>query len=236
MTIGQIFDRSTEILKKRYLSLWWIFLAQGLLSVIERTSCEGIFLTIALFILNLVSQLFIFLVTFYAAEGLWNRNSSSLREVLTKVRNAPLLNLVEMFVRVLFWTVAGLVLLVVPGIIYATNRVLSPYFLLFEGLSVDDSLRKSKFFFTREPWYSLRGALMRFSWIALLTVTLGVLVEIIFNLSIPVFDLTKSTGGLEQIPAFFLVIMGAIILYTVKLYIALVYFGFYTDLKNRYDQ
>ncbi len=236
MTLGHIFDHSLSLLLKNLRSLWWIFALQALLTILDHCSSNGFFASLLILGAELGLRIVIFLVLLYTSEALWEGRVLTISACFNRIAATRFFVLFELIVRILFWTLLGLVLFIVPGLVYATNRIMAPYILLIENLSVQDSLRKSKFLFTREPWYSLRGAMVRVSWIAFLTLALGFFAGLFFEMAFPLLSIAQNTGGFEQIPAALFLVAGALVFYGTNLYFALVYFGFYLDLRMRYDR
>lgn len=153
----------------------------------------------------------------------------------------PLETTTQIFGRIfLAATIAGLlsmlyaILLIIPGVVYYTNRVLAPYAIAIEGLGVRDALRRSKSLTTnyrRKAWYSYGAPLWRAMGIGLVVVMVILAPVIVLEAALSFLAAgQEELQGLalfaENCLAYFVVLLGQVLS-------VVAFLGFYSDLRTR---
>ena len=160
----------------------------------------------------------------------WTDKSLSFKEVISSASVNGYLALLLLGFIVFTVTCFGLLLLVIPGLIYATNRVLAIYSLVHEKKGVNNALKNSKALMTTSSFFSLRGPYMRILGIAIVLFTIGAI-----SSSLTIFGLINRTSVLGESVFFSILVVTTVFNMLLKIIGHLCYAGLYFDLKSRHE-
>ena len=199
MRVGMILDRSIELLPKiinRTLLLFILLIAvfqTGLQFLYTETQGETLLLYYPLALIRWVIVSYLHIVFVFLARDAWLAEGISFQSAHKRTSFVLILKL--FFLEVMIVLVAGLwaILLLIPGIIYAVNRILAPQAMILENLTMRAALRRSKRLMTAEPFYALRGPFARASGLTTITIIVALLPTMIVA-SITNVDATTSAG------------------------------------------
>lgn len=147
-------------------------------------------------------------------------------------------------IRVAITFVLLALLLIIPGLVYLVNRMLSLYVLNREQVTVSDALRESKRLMTAEPWYRIQGPQLRLSGMltAIFVLGLGVSFLGVFIDGAAIFAWRMlGVGSLVEIAnnTSYQIVTGTIstaLKLWLRYYTTVAVFLFYVDLKSRYPR
>ena len=241
LTVSQIMDRALRLLPKLFSSSWQLFILLSAITALQLSlQLQGDELTqasasssleLVLQIISILLSIVFYFALILLGADIWLDRPAH----LTVLRQRLRIGLVLRTGVLLFWmtliTFCGLLLLIIPGLLYATNRFLAPYVLVMKDVSIETALRQSKYLMTRGSWYSLRGPYMRLGAIVSVTVIVGVLAGILALL----VGLSSSFGWLDNAYQPLLAFGVALTQYLVQAFGVLAYLGFYYDLSVRYE-
>lgn len=153
-------------------------------------------------------------------------------EMRQRVTFSLVLQVIMLNLRVVIITLLGLLLFIIPGVVYYTNRLLAYQVLVLEGLGVTESMSRSKELMNHEPWYSMQGALARLSGLSLFLL-MGYLIVSIITTSLGAVLEAKTSSTLAPLLTLPYLAFG-LISQIVPWFNQLVFAGLFCDLLVRH--
>lgn len=231
MTLGRLLDRALKLLPGVFMKFLPFYIVLCVLGVIQQVA-EGSgnmgLVGVAALVQIVVGFPLFFGVIFMASDKWLGKESTGL-QCIRRMNLGLVLRSIWLGIRVTVVTMLGLILLVIPGVVYAVNRILAFYVLLIENASVNDSLTKSKALMTSETWYKMSSPIMRFTGMTILFMVVGGFAAVLLGVA--------SVVEGEVFGVFSLVIFAVITLVSqlVTAFTYICYVGFYYDLRVRYE-
>ena len=241
--LGEILDQSFPIAFKVVKVIFPILLLAALLTLLDSEETFAKFegkvdnkhlsgLQLVIYILRKIAGgltgLSIYLLTVPMAAEAWNGREVKLNNIKKYFSFILLLRMLALWIRVSIIGGLGLLLFVIPGAIYILNRCLAFFPLFLEGLSVKDSLLKSKTLMLHGPsTLFMSETQWRATGLFMVAMILSFLPMIIFG--------AAYTGSSTLGKAFTL---GIYFLFTLAYFAASIYsnvaiLGLYFDLRSR---
>ena len=181
---------------------------------------------------SLVFQYFEILATELALKRSKEARSFNLKEALPlAIRRLGVVDTLRSILLLLWMAVLTFLLtllLIIPGLVYYVNRALSLPILLAEDVTIFGALARSKDLMTRSPWYSLTSPTMRISVIMTLLPIFGICLSI--GSALMTAFVMSGPIGIAQLV---LGTAASIVTNVFFIYVYLVYFEFYIDLRRR---
>lgn len=240
MKLGELLDRSIRLSPAVYKRLFLLFFVVAALSVVgqlpQLDGSENPVLAILAAGSVLVSSLmgfYVMIVSVFLSAEYWLGNTSITREEVKQKATFKLaLRILGLFFVVTAGTIFWSLFFLIPGIIYMIRRILALYILVYEDLTVKESIAKSKEIMKLGKWYKSTSPIFRVSVIGLLSMffafvaTAGVL---------GVMYLEASSSNLGLATTFFLMLIATLLqqLFGVFSYVA--YAGVYFDARARFE-
>lgn len=248
MGIARLLDRSLRLLPQafRQVLLWYVILAI-LKSAVNFASLEhqigkggdiNASLTVLVIVGTVLSALleyfFYLAITFLVADA-WLGREVELGKVVQHISLGRAFRIFYRWIGLSIWvglvTILGLFLFIIPGLIYALNRIMSIYVVILEDSPVSEAIEKSKLLMSQEKWYSLHGAAMKVTCIAILSFVLSFFP----GLMIGGAESLKAGFVVSPLLALFLQFFGQLFVYFVGVFNMICYVGLYYDLCARYE-
>lgn len=178
-----------------------------------------------------LGSFYLFVVQAIIASDAWLGKEISFSNAKQRIRVATFFKIIALSLRITVITLLGLLLLVIPGIVYAVNRVLSYYILLIEDCTISEALEKSKFLMTQGKWYRFDSPVMRITglWLILIIIAIGGGVLVGAGSALPHF--ASVSGAIATL----VIALGCLVTNVVTVYNATCFVGFYHDLRARYE-
>ena len=234
MSIGSILDRAVRLTPGLFDKLMIAFGCLAAASVVINfpdVASFSILLTVLLGIFIWLFGFCISVVTMAMAAEHWHGRKITLREGMQRLSVSMLFRFIGLSIRVGIITMLGLLLFIVPGVIYAINRILSWYILVVEDTSIDEAVQKSKFLMTRDRWYSLSGPYMRVTAIFIVVFIVSMIAGMLTAGSMALL----ISDGYVQMAGAVVQFVTLMIQYLAQALSALCYVGLYYDLRARYE-
>jgi hypothetical protein len=241
MTIGQILDRSFKLLPGLVrpflpvLVISCILTSTQLFGASEMQHGEqlkpgaGPVLNVGAALLNLPFAIYRFFAPLMLASEHWRGNLIPAKGLARRITFGLLMRTLGLSIVVAWGTIFGFILLIIPGIIFALNRILAFYVLVNESTTTGDAMKRSKKLMSAEPWYTSSGPKMRVSAIMILGFILAIFPQIGLQV------LVLGIAGLSPVLNAGLFFCGTVLAAIVKIFNMLCYTGFYFDLRARYE-
>ena len=233
MRIGQIIDRSLRLLPSVFgpLAAWYVLLS----AITVAPDYEVIYSSNLLYIIAMIGQIVLsfilyFTVTIFASD-LWLNKESSPKAASARITLSLVGRSIVLALRITVMTIAGILCLIFPGLIYALNRLIAGYILIIEDTSVDYALKQSKYLMTRGKWYRFDSPMMRLSGI-------GIILIILFLILFSIGGGLVSVSGFETWDSSFASLFKFVVQFIgqiVSVFSDICFVGFYYDLKARYE-
>lgn len=239
-SIGKILDGGFKFLPKLAKELLPLLLLVTALQTLQNSSNTlgslgldasvlGIVI-LASYIIAIPFQIYLYFAQILLASNAWLEKDASLQAVKKRIKFSMLWRVIGLSLRVTVITLLGLLLLIIPGIVYAVNRVLSYYILIIEDCSIKEALDKSKFLMTQGKWYQLSSPVMRLTglWLIIMMVSLigGLFVG---------GGAALGAMGFASIISLTALAIGVFVAVIAGLFNLLCFVGFYHDLCARYQ-
>ena len=135
-------------------------------------------------------------------------------------------------IRTALWSL----LLVIPGVIYAMNRLLSLLDIVLRGATISESLSESRHLMTHHPtipWYSVRTPIMRASGMLLITMAVSFPPGLIIGGTIAAHETNDLAGVAVDLATLGLLFFSYMLTYITMLFSTIAIVGFYLDLRSR---
>jgi hypothetical protein len=231
LRVGEILDRGFGIALAVTRSALGVMLVISALEGGEEVSVG--LLRVGLKLSAVVANLFS-IVALYMAVAAWRGERVSLGSGIRSLRWELLLRSFSAAVWIGFFGMLRLVLLVYPAFNYWLNYALTPYLILVEGMQRKSAMERSRYLMTREPWYSLTGAKMRYSGIVVVSSLLSFSVGF---LGVEGVSLSEDIEVLWVRLAlmFSTATLSAFLVWGTRVYSQVLLVGFYNDLRARYE-
>ncbi len=233
LSLGELLDRALRQIMPIFGKMWILFVILALINVgmqvLQGYGQQYFFWSV--WVVLFLYSIYLGLIAAFLASAHWCGTDTLLKRALRRLRIWQIVQLVGLFIWVSVATFVGLLLFVIPGLVYAMNRCLVVYVLLIERTTVFGALRKSKFLMTRTKWYSLSGPMMRIFGLSAVLWTMIIALAVIEGLSatLTLLDGIYFSSGLVVL-FFSSLIGGALQIFTQAAYV-----GFYYDLRTRYE-
>ena len=240
MTVGTILDRSLRLLPGVFGKVLVLYLCLGLLGVLGQIPATGLkgnmqaafsMAHTIVAIIRVLLQYYLVIATTLIAHETWHGRNVSLGEVNERVSFGLGWRLFRLYVRVGVGTILWAFLFIVPGIVYAFNRILAHYILVIENTSIGYAIDKSKSLMSQEPWYRLSGPTMRISGVALLLLMVGMFSGVMVGGA----SYMNARGIYSRELTCLLLFLSLLVAHVVAVYSYICYLGFYHDLCARYE-
>lgn len=250
LRVGQILDRAFDLLPMlcRRLGLWLLIIAIPYFFCImvttatySMTSQKKLHYSIIEYLLAYLLLLIIsnqFAITCVREAALLWLGKAPEPWTLKKIINPPLI-LSNFFLTFIISIVSALysLLLIIPGLIYSLNRILSNEALILEDLSIGQALRRSKNLMTFHPelpWYSFSTPFMRAG--ALMTVLslVGFVPNLLYGAAYQL-GVQQFGESIYSLPVLLIGICGQVLVLITLAYNLLAQVAFYIDLRVRQE-
>ena len=239
LQLAQILDRAGRLLPQVFMGVSVLILVEaGLLALWK--ACEAELLPAHLANVFLLMHFIPGILLYYAgiliSSRYWLGGQATFADIRhqlgAQLRIGRVIDLCLMTLFIGFITLLFMVPLIIPGLIYATNRCLAVNIFLVENCTSSEAIKKSKYLMTREKWYSLSGAYVRFSGLCLVVIVIYFITAEGTTL-LGEIDLGTQIGNKLILVA--IVFIQKVFTAVTQLYSALAYIGFYYDLRSRYE-
>lgn len=235
-SIGKILDGGLKflpILAKQLLLLLVIVTVLQTLQNLQRIFPGGAYtdiIVIASFIIAIPFYLYLYFAQILLASNAWLGKEVSLQAIKKRIKFSLVWRLLLLTLRIMLITALGLLLLVIPGIVYAINRILSYYVLIIEDCSVSEALNKSKFLMTQGRWYQLSSPPMRITGLYLIVMMISLIASLFVG-----GGAAMGLLGFASILSTAILAIGVFIANVAGIFNFLCMVGFYHDLCARYE-
>lgn len=236
MRIGEILDRSLQLLRKMLPeALYPLLIIAGGNTLVQygfnhANSMDTVAVSfLALLAIAVVTWLF-YMSCIFLASDFWQNRKTGIREAYSRVTIGLAVRSILLSLRIGAVTFLLLLLLIIPGIVYAVNRLLAYYIFFLEDTTIHESLQRSKFLMTQGKWYSLSSPLMRVSGLLLITMLISFAVGAVGEMSALHFGSTAGSAASLVVHFVSQFLQGSLYLFNM-----LVMVGFYYDLRARYE-
>ena len=154
MTIGGIIDRALRISPVLFLHALVPFSVIAALTVAaELPSVVAVpGLAVACTILSTIINFFVSITAMKMAGHYWNGERTSFRQATSGISLGFAFRFFCLGIAIGLGMIARLLLLIIPGLVYALNRSLAPYIMLLEDAPISEALRKSKALITKKSF------------------------------------------------------------------------------------
>lgn len=230
LTIAQILDRSFRLAPKVFDKLIIPFAllagletAQLLPAVAATVHAQGL-MKVAVAVLNV----YIALLVMILSANLWRGAQVSIQQVREQITFGFAVRFFLLGVRIVLATILGLLLLVVPGLIYSINRLLAPYIYVLERTTAKEALAKSKRLMQSAPVLFLTGRLLAILLVMSLVTAAAAAAMIAGTQIAGLSEVSRKIAALINFFAFMLSGFGDVIKY-------LCYTGLYFDFLARFE-
>ncbi|MCC6932178.1 MAG: hypothetical protein IT292_02850 [Deltaproteobacteria bacterium] len=201
------------------------------LEVLEFNATFLAILLLVLFILlTVVAALIkISVAFFFLADDIWSGHNPNFAGAVQKATAGKCIAMIALGIRIAVISLLWMILIIIPGIIYAFNRTLSMIPLLVEDKTASEALAESKRLVTSGKWYQLSGGSMRLAGLLLICAVVYFLGLVIVVLIVPIDGINDPVSvsdlfgfGVSYLYLYYMQIFGVV---------ALV--GIYRDLSAR---
>lgn len=234
--MGQIIDRSISGSAPMLKHLLPLYLVISLLPAIQQTQSvrDSLSLSVMISLLWVLVSFPLSVLITLLSRDIWLERRTSLKKVWQEITPGIVLQFILLNLRIVLGTIVGLLLFIIPGVIYATNRLLAGTILLLEKPhNIEYALAKSKFILNQESWLSPYGPVGRISGIVLFSLFIQILISATSSGILAVEDVRKviNSSALEFVLHYLLDIAAQ----TIGIINSLVFTAFYFDLLSRYE-
>ena len=240
LTVVQITKRALSLLPEFLIDAWQLFVLPAVIATMpvalsqlvlgDKDSADIFLINTAFSFLDVVVYVFLYFAVILGAADLWQGRSFSWRALRERLQVGLVIRTLVLWCRISIMTIGGLLLLILPGLVYLTKRFLAPYILVIENAPLKQALNKSKYLMSRGHWYAWDGPYARLSGLMAINIA-AYLVLLVFLFG----------GGLGFFTSrdfrFFIFLFFIINLLFSPILLAfgsLLYVGFYYDLQLRY--
>lgn len=239
-SIGKILDGSFKFLPTLIKELLPILLIVTTLQTIQNShntlgglgldsAVLGIII-LASYVITIPFYIYLYFAQILLASNAWLGKDASLQVVKKRIKFSMLWRLIGLSLRITVITCLGLLLLIIPGIVYAVNRILAYYILIIEDCSITDALNKSKFLMTQGKWYQLSSPVMRITGLWFIVMMVSVIAGLLVG-----GGAALGTIGVANIISIVILALGVFISQVAGIFNFLCFVGFYHDLCARYE-
>ena len=235
LRIGVILDQSIRLFPKLMRNIWFYYLALAVFPAVQQIPIVSYNWVLSLslsFVFLLASYPLSILVTFISA-AVWVNEPLDIKTAWKRVTFNMLFKTVVLSTIIATLSFFGLLLFVIPGIVYYMNRILAINIMVLEGRSVGFSLRKSRHLMTREKWWKSSSPLVRVNGLLLFFLITYTFVSLISG-AVSALTMQESFPFSQSVVFLFQYGLGLISM-LIPLLNQLCFVGFYFDLRSRYE-
>lgn len=235
-SIGKILDGSFKFLPILAKQLLPFILIVTVLQTLQNSRgmfpSEGIasIIVIAAYVIAIPLYFYLYFAQIFLASNAWLGKEVSRQAIKKRIKFSMLWRLLLLSLRVFVITCLGLLLLIIPGIVYALNRILSYYILIIEDCSVKEALDKSKFLMTQGRWYQLNSPPMRITGLYFIVMLVSLIAGIFVG-----GGAAMGALGFAGILSTIILAIGVFVSNVAGIFNFLCMVGFYHDLCARYE-
>lgn len=238
MSIGKIIDKALKNSVNVFKILLVPLIVATLVSIgafycqqsSEKISVTSGSIGLVSIIVNILVSSFVNYLVVISAVKYWRKENLTFKEVMSSSSANGYITFLLLGFTIGLVTFCGILLLVIPGLIYATNRILAIYSLVHENKGVNAALKNSKALMTTSSFFSLSGPYMRILGIGIVLLVIGAI-----SSSLTIYGVINRSSVLGESVFFCILFITTVFNMLLKIIGHLCYAGLYFDLKSRHE-
>ncbi|MCB0322724.1 MAG: hypothetical protein KDD69_04090 [Bdellovibrionales bacterium] len=235
ISLGQLLDRSFRMspaIFRRLLPFYLLISAAAVLAQLPHlTDAHPSYAFVGIILETVLSWYTMFAGILLASE-LWLSNDQVTRlDIASRITWGLVGRTIWLSLVVSVGTLVGLLLLIVPGIIYLVNRLLAYYLLIIDGKSVNEAIERSKSIMKLGKWYRSTSPVFRISIVALATMVIGGSAGVVIG----GVSAASAAGTVGAVATVIVLFVGSLVAQFVKIFSFVAYTGVYYDAKARFE-